>query len=119
MADSTGSFPAGSWRPGHGARPADTGYKGPAASGAHATWQATFAGELRPRGNSQSADPVIKDKASRKNVRANPSERNGPAGVVSCGRAYSNVTHTDTGRSVRIMPSVHSNGDAMRNRGGC
>jgi len=114
---SGGQFSGGSWHPGMGAAPADKGYKGPNESfGAEApTWQKTFAGEQRQRGNTQSADPTIKDKANRRNVLTNTAERSGPAGVVSCGRSYSGAsTHTDTGRNVRIMPSRSGPGDTRR-----
>jgi hypothetical protein len=113
---SHGQFPEGSWRPGKGSAPADHGYSGPTGTEERATWQKTFAGELRKRGNDQSANPVIKDAAHRTNVQLHPdSERNGPAGIVCCGRAYSdNQSHTDTGRNVKLLPPAHGNGDFKR-----
>lgn len=113
--------PSGTWHPGMGSSAADRGYAGPrGGDSGRPNWQTTFAGELRPRGNSQSADPVIKDKANRKNVSAKPnSQRSGPAGVVSCGRAYAeNQSHTDTGRNVRLLPSAHGNADFRRSAKG-
>lgn len=110
-------IPTGHWHPGMGSKGPDKGYKGPggAVEGAKPDWQRTFAGELRKRGDDQSGDPVIRDKANRKNVQLHPnSERNGPAGVVSCCRTYSNAKHTDTGRNVKILPSAHGNGDFRR-----
>lgn len=117
MSRSVVSGARGHWHPGAGSHPADTGYAGPRGTeGVGVSWEHVFAGELRPRGNTQGADPTIKDAAHRENVLLHPkADRYGPAGKVQVGRSYSAaMSHTDTGRNVKILPSAKGNTDFRR-----
>lgn len=110
---------SGTWHPGMGSHAADRGFAGPSGGdhvGTNVTVQSEFAGALRKRGNDQSADPTIKDKANRENVRLHPgADRYGPAGKVQVCRSYDGaMSHTDTGRNVKILPSAHGFADFRR-----